>query len=45
MNCVGNLVILVNIWRIKANCSMTLFKDLDFNYIYLAFQKTFKLIL
>lgn len=37
MNCVSDLVILVNILIFKANCSTTLFKDLDFNYIYLTF--------
>lgn len=36
-------VILVNILIIKANCLATLFKDLNFKYIYLTFQKTFKL--
>lgn len=37
MNWVSDLGILVNILIIKANCSVTLFKDLDFKYIYLTF--------
>lgn len=45
MNCVSDLVILVNIQITKADCSIALFRDLDFNYIYLTLQKTLKLIL
>jgi len=44
MDCIRGLVILGNIQIIKANCPITLFKDLDFNNIYLTLQKKFKLI-